>query len=51
MDAAVATMFCLGVVNPVGAAIGGGAFINVYDRCGSRIKPISKEKKRKILAS
>jgi len=31
MDAAIATLFCIGVVNPQSAGIGGGFLMTIYD--------------------
>lgn len=31
VDAAIATLFCIGVVNPQSAGIGGGFLMTVYD--------------------
>ena len=32
VDAAIAIMFCLGVVNPMMSGIGGGHFMTVYNK-------------------
>ena len=51
MDAAVATIFCIGAVNPQSAGIGGGFHMTIYDPVGPQAQSLDAREVAPIAAT
>ena len=51
VDAAVATMFCIGVVNPQSAGIGGGFLMTIYNSSSSTARCLNAREVAPLAAS
>jgi gamma-glutamyltranspeptidase/glutathione hydrolase/leukotriene-C4 hydrolase len=51
VDAAVATIFCIGAVNPQSAGIGGGFHMTIYDPAGPQARSLDAREVAPIAAT
>ena len=51
VDAAIATLFCIGAVNPQSAGIGGGHFMTIYDPANKTAWSLDAREKAPLAAT